>query len=137
MKTWTDKALNPTPPALKRMTRDFGSLKKGELVLIPSVRMVDDAIRTVPRGKGLSILALRQRLAKATGADVTCPVYMGYHLRTLAEATLEAKGNGVPLPKLAPVWRVLQEGAPTLRKLKPQDAAWLLAQRRREGLTPA
>jgi len=103
MQTWTDRLQNPTPPALKRMARDFGSLKQGELVLIPNVRMVDDAIRTIPRGKALSILALRQRLAKAMGADVTCPVYMGYHLRTVTEAALEAKSNGVPLRKLTPV----------------------------------
>lgn len=137
MKTWTDKLHTPASPVLKRMARDFGSLKNGELVLLPSVRMVDDAIRAIPRGKALSILALRQRLAKAVGADVTCPVYMGYHLRTVAEAALEAKANGIPMGRLTPIWRVLQEGAPTLRKLKPQDTAWLLAQRRREGLTPA
>ena len=41
------------------------------------------------------------------GAEVTCPVTIGYHLRTVAEAAHEALERGAALADITPFWRVL------------------------------
>ena len=133
-RSWTDKLNDATPYEVKRMPRDFGGLKKGELVLVPSVRIVDDFIRSIPAGERLSIAELRQALALRHGAEVTCPVYTGYHLRTVAEAACEAYRAGAKLQAITPVWRVLDARAPTVGKLSAANAAFLARRRAHEGL---
>lgn len=89
-----------TPHQVKRMPRDFGGLKKGEIVLVPSVRIVDDFIRSIPADERMSIAELRQALARRHDAETTCPVYTGYHLRTVAEAAYEAhRAAGARCPR--------------------------------------
>ena len=51
-KTWTTSWDSPIPQALKRLLRDIARMKKGDLALAPSVRIVDDFIRTIAKGKG-------------------------------------------------------------------------------------
>ena len=133
-RTWTDKLNDATPYEVKRMPRDFGGLKKGELVLVPSVRIVDDFIRSIPAGERMSVAELRQALALRHGAKVTCPVYTGYHLRTVAEAAYEAYRAGAKLQAITPVWRVLDASARTVGKLSAANAAFLAKRRANEGL---
>ena len=65
-------------------------------------------------------------LAVVHGAEVTCPVTIGYHLGTVAEAAPE---RGAEFSCIAPFWRVLNGKTPTTKKL------WFGAeQRKREGL---
>jgi len=109
-------------------------LKKGDLVLLPSARLVDDFIRAIPKGKRISLLEMRAKLAKRHKADGTCPVYLGYRLRTVAEVACEARERGVALKNITPIWRVLDEKAATLKKLSAGNADWIVSQRRREGL---
>lgn len=133
-RSWAEKLADPTPAVVKRMPRDFGGLRRGEIVLVPSVRQVDDFIRAIPAGERRSIAELRQALALKEGAEVTCPVYTGYHLRTVAEAACEAYRAGADLAAITPVWRVLDARAPTLAKLSRADAAFLARRRAAEGL---
>lgn len=137
MKTWIDKLNAPAPHALKRMPVDIAGMKKGELALVPSVRMIDAFIRKLPAGRGMSIRQMRETLARRHRADVTCPVYTGYHLRTVAEAAFEAIGNGTSIDRVTPVWRVLDETTPTWKKLPDACVALFAAERAREGLRPA
>ncbi|MER9305283.1 hypothetical protein NKJ06_29290 [Mesorhizobium sp. M0293] len=46
--------------------------------------------------------ALRTPLAIEHGAEVTCPVTIGYHLRTVAEAANEDLERGMTLSDIAP-----------------------------------
>ncbi|MBZ9747460.1 hypothetical protein LB516_19610 [Mesorhizobium sp. CO1-1-7] len=78
---------------------------------------------------------LRTALAIEHGAEVTCPVTMGYHLRTVAEAAKEDLERGMTLSDVAPFWRVLDAKTPTTRKLS-FGAEFVPAQRKREGLKP-
>lgn len=55
-------------------------------------------------------------------------------MRTVAEAAFEALERGVALTKITPIWRVLDEKAPTLKKLSAGRVALVLAQRRKEKL---
>jgi hypothetical protein len=131
---WTER-LNANPePEVRPMPQDRIGLRKGELVLLPSARLVDDFISKIPKGKTVSILELRSKLARQHKADGTCPVHLGYHLRTVAEAACEARERGMPLRDITPVWRVLDADAPTLKRLSAKNAAWIGAERAREKL---
>jgi hypothetical protein len=132
VRDWTER-LNANPePEVRPMPVARIGLKKGDLVLLPSARLVDDFIRAIPKGKAVSILELRSKLARQHKAHGTCPVHLGYHLRTVAEAACEARERGVRLNQITPVWRVLGADAPTLQKLSAQNAAWIIERRAKE-----
>ena len=134
MTDWTTK-LNANPEQeVRPMPKARIGLQKGDLCLLPSARLVDDFIRAIPKRKAVSLLDMRARLARRQKADGTCPVYLGYHLRTVAEAACEARDRGAPLRSITPVWRVLDANALTLKKLSPRNAAWINERRAQEGL---
>jgi hypothetical protein len=83
----------------------------------------------------MDVRALRTALAVEHGAQVTCPVTIGYHLRTVAEAANEDLERGMTLSDIAPFWRVLDANTPTTKKLS-FGAEFVAAQRKREGLKP-
>src|SRR5262245_39302801 len=97
---WTEELNRDPEPAVKPMPQGGTGLRNGDLVLLPSARLVDDFIRAIPKCKSVSLLDMRTKLAKRHKADGTCPVYLGYRLRTVAEAAFEALGRGVALKKI-------------------------------------
>ncbi|HJQ56683.1 MAG TPA: hypothetical protein VJ890_07245 [Vineibacter sp.] len=115
--SWTEKLQRPARHQVKPAPMDFGDMKKGEIMLVPTPQIVDAFIHTIPRGASMDVRTLRQRLARKHRAQVTCPVTMGFHIRTVAEAAYEAHSQGVALDKITPFWRVLDESTPTTRKL--------------------
>jgi len=131
---WTAKLNQDPEPVVKRMPATRAGMKKGDLILLPSARLVDDFIRAIPRGKSVSLLDLRATMARRHKADGTCPVYLGYRLRTVAEAAFEALERGAKLNQITPIWRVLDEKALTLKKLSAERATLILAQRRKERI---
>jgi hypothetical protein len=133
--SWTDKLNCPKPHVVKPAPIDIAGMKAGQIMLVPTPRMVDDFIRTIPAGQGMELKAMRSALARQFKAEVTCPIYMGFHLRTVAEAAFEAYNSGTPLGEVTPVWRVLDARSPTLKKLS-YDTAFITRQRAQEGLAP-
>src|SRR5262245_57601106 len=132
MTDWATK-LNANPePIVRPMPKARIGLHKGDLCLLPSARLVDDFIRAIPKGKTVTLLDMRAKLARRHNAAGTCPVYLGYHLRTVAEAACEAHDRGAPLRTITPVWRVLDADAPTLKKLSRANAAWINDRRAKE-----
>lgn len=132
MKTWTDK-LDRGTPVLKSTPRTVGDVVEGQSMLVPSARQVDDFIRSIPAGMDMDVRALRTALALEHGAEVSCPVYTGYHLRTVAEAAFEALERGRSIEEVTPFWRVLNEQTPTTRKLS-FGKEFVVGRRRAEGL---
>jgi hypothetical protein len=108
--------------------------KKGQVMLIPTPQLVDQFIRKIPKGKSIDVKTLRAKLAAAHDAEVTCPITMGFHVRTVAEAAYESFNEGVPIAKLTPIWRVLDADSPTTKKLS-FDSAFITEQRVIEGLS--
>jgi hypothetical protein len=129
---WTRRLDANPEPVVRPMPKDRIGLKKGDLCLLPSARLVDDFIRAIPKGKAVSLVDVRATLARRYKADGTCPVHLGYHLRTVAEAAWEVRDRGAPIRSITPVWRVLDEKALTLKKLSARNAAWILARRAAE-----
>lgn len=134
MKDWNQKLDANPQPVVRPMPKARIGLEKGDLCLLPSARLVDDFIRAIPKGKSVSLLDMRATLARRHKAAGTCPVYLGYHLRTVAEAACEARDRGAKLSQITPVWRVLDADAPTLKKLSRGNAAWINERRAKESL---
>jgi alkylated DNA nucleotide flippase Atl1 len=121
MKTWREKleAAHPArvvaiPP---RMQKQYG---KGTM-LIPKPLDVDSLIRKVPRGKVVTLTALREKLARAAGANVTCPKVAGMFVRIVAEAAAEEMRAGKS--RVAPWWRVVRDDGALFEKLPGGPAA--------------
>lgn len=132
MKSWTDR-LDQGKAVIKPTPRTMSDVIEGQLMLVPTARQVDDAIRAIPAGQSLSVRALRRVMAGNNGAEVSCPVYTGYHLRTVAEAASEAIERGMPIEDVTPFWRVLDAKTPTTGRLTI-GPGFVADQRRREGL---
>lgn len=134
-KSWSEKLACPKPHEVKPAPIDIAGMKAGQIMFVPTPRIVDAFIRTIPPGQAMDLKSLRAALANQFQAEVTCPIYMGFHLRTVAEAAFEAYNSGTPLSEVTPVWRVLDARSPTLKKLS-YDSAFIKSQREREGLAP-
>lgn len=132
MTSWTDR-LDAGAPVVKPTPRTVGDVIEGQIMLVPTARQVDDFIRSIPSGVKMDVRALRTALAIEYGAEVSCPVYTGYHLRTVAEAAGEAIERGMPIADVTPFWRVLDETTPTTKKLS-FGTDLLRSQRAKEGL---
>ena len=131
--SWVARLNDPRPHEVKRAPISIAGMRKGQVMLVPSARLVDAFVRTVKRGRSMDARQLRDALAAAHGAQVCCPITTGFHLRTVAEVVGEAIARGASIARVTPVWRVLPPGAPTLAKLT-YDPEVLLRQRRLEGL---
>ena len=133
-KSSTEKLLDRKSHEAKPAPISIAGMKKGEIMLVPSPGMIDAFIRSIPHGQSLDVVSLRKTLAEKHGAEVTCPITTGFHLRTVAEAALEARRGGAKLEEITPFWRVLDEQSPTTQKLS-SGAALIAKQRRIEGLS--
>jgi hypothetical protein len=134
-KSWTDKLDATRPHEVKPAPMDFAGMKKGEVMLIPSPRLIEAFIRAIPIGSFIDIRQLRRELARQNGAEVTCPITTGFHLRIVAEAAFEARERGAPLETITPIWRVLDEASPSSKKLC--FGLDFLRHRRREEALPS
>jgi hypothetical protein len=132
-KTWSEKLATAGEPVVKPAPMDIAGMKKGQVMLVPTARQIDAFIRTLPAGRAMDARTLRATLARQHGAEVTCPIYTGYHLRTVAEVAGAALAAGVDPAEVTPVWRVLDARAPTLSRLDCGSAG-ILARRKAEGL---
>jgi len=79
---------------------------------------VDAVIRKVPRGKLITVGAIRKKLAAEHGADVTCPLTTGIFIRIAAEAAEEARAKGAK--RITPYWRVRARQ----RRIEPKVSRW-------------
>jgi hypothetical protein len=132
-KTWTDKLNDGSRPVIKPCPIAIAGMKPGQIMLVPTPRLIDEFIRDLPIGTSLTVQDLRSRMAAAHNAEVMCPITTGFHLRTVAEAAHEAIVAGMAPHQVTPFWRVMDAGSPTLKKLS-FDPEFVFHQRRLEGL---
>ncbi|HMC29312.1 MAG TPA: hypothetical protein VKL99_00655 [Candidatus Angelobacter sp.] len=103
-----------------RMQSRFG---KGHMV-IPRPLDVDALIRRVPKGKLVTMLQLREELARCSRVNVACPLCTGMFVRIAAEAAVEERRAGKKL--VTPYWRVVSSEG----RLQPKFPGGTEAQRR-------
>lgn len=130
--SWADKLRDGKSHQVKPVPVNIAGMKKGQVMLVPSARIVDAFIRGMPRGRLLETRELRVRLARRYRAEVTCPITMGFILRIFAEAAWEARQAGAAKAAITPVWRVLEADSLTLKKLPKGAAVWFRARRAEE-----
>ncbi len=132
-KSWTEKFATSKPHQVKPVPINIAGMTKGEIMLVPSPRIVADAIARIPPGQSMDVKTLREKLARTYKAQVTCPITTGFLLRIVAEAALEARAKGAKLTEITPFWRVLDAQTPTTAKLSC-GVAGVMKLRRQEGL---
>lgn len=109
-KTWREK-LDHHHPNHGKVMRVPPSMRKtcGEgSILIPRPRDVDMIMRSVRKGQLTTVAQVRQRLAKAAGADCACPLTTGMFVRVAAEAAEEDARDG--RGRITPYWRTVKDG---------------------------
>jgi len=107
--TWREKLLDskghPTVgPVTGKMTQRWGT---GTMV-IPAPIEVDEIMRTVRKGKLITINDIRRRLATKHKADFACPITTGIFAWIAAHAADEAEQAGKK--RITPYWRTLKLG---------------------------
>jgi len=133
-KTWAMKINDPNKVhQLQRLNFDFSDMHKGDLMLIATPKIVDTYIREIPKGKSVTLVAMRRDLAFQYGADNTCPLTTGIFLRIVSEAAHEAFRKGTSLSKITPFWRVVETRSPMNKKLT-FGTLFVASQRKREHL---
>ena len=109
-KTWRDKLdqhhpnhgkIMHIPPSMRR-TCGTGT------IVIPRPRDIDTIMRSVRKGRLITVAQIRERLAKAAGVDCACPLTTGIFVRVAAEAAEEDARDG--RTRITPYWRTVKDG---------------------------
>jgi len=99
-KSWREKV-----EAIKEVRVVDDPKGRGKM-LIPRPLDVEALINKVSRGKLVTDVQIRERLAKQYSVDITCPLATGIFLRIIAEAAEEDRRSG--RRKITPYWRVVK-----------------------------
>lgn len=132
MQTWTEKLNASKNPQKKRLEKTVAGMPAGALMYISTPLEIDEYIKTIPRGQGVSIQQMRDNLAKMNKADCTCPLTTGIFLRIVAEAAFEKVNRG-DTSNLTPFWRVIDHKANLVKKLS-FDVAFIQQMRDQENI---
>ena len=77
-KTWREKLADDKDlPRVVEITANMSQRWGTGTVVIPAPREVDEIMRSVPKGKLITINQIRERLAKRHGATIGCPITTG------------------------------------------------------------
>lgn len=69
---------------------------------------VDEIMRSIPKGKLITINQIREKLAQKHGATIGCPITTGIFASIAARASEERATEGKK--DITPYWRTLKEG---------------------------
>jgi hypothetical protein len=134
-KSWTDKVNDDSKAEqVKRLDKDFADMPANSKMLIATPKIIDGYVRSIPKGKAISLHSMRKDLALEYGAEYTCPVTTGIFLRIVAEAAHEQLTAGKALKSVAPFWRVVEEKSPLNKKLS-FGPDFVIEQRKKEGIS--
>ena len=69
-KTWSEKFNSPQTHQVKPAPIDIAGMKKGEIMLIPTSKIIDAFIAKIPRGQSMDVKTMRTKLARQYKAEV-------------------------------------------------------------------
>jgi hypothetical protein len=116
-KTWREK-LNPTAePHVSVIPKPFMGKPAGSRLLIATPLLVKSYIESIPYGEIRTQAQLRDDLAHAHGADLSCPTSSGIFVRIVSEVAMEELGEGKSFDEVTPFWRVVDPDSPAAQKL--------------------
>lgn len=108
-KSWSEKlrdakSLPRVEPITDKMSKRWGS----GTVAIPSPMEVDEIMRSIPKGKLVTINEIRAAIAKNHGATIGCPMTTGIFAWVAAHAAEEQKMKSEK--SITPYWWTLKAG---------------------------
>ncbi len=108
-KSWREKLADDKDfPRVVEITGKMSTRWGAGTIVIPAPREVDEIMRSVPRGKLITINQIRARLAKRHGATIGCPITTGIFASIAARAAEEDAAEGKK--DITPYWRTLKVG---------------------------
>lgn len=108
-KSWQEKLMDDKGlPVIKKIEGKMSKRWGEGTVVIPAPREVDEIMRKVPPGKLITIMEIREILAKKHGATIGCPITTGIFAWVAANAASEVAGEGKK--DTTPYWRTLKTG---------------------------
>ncbi len=99
-----DQGLPKVEPITGKMSTRWGT----GTVVVPAPREVDELMRSVPRGRLITVNEIRILLARKHGATIGCPLTTGIFAWVAAHAAEEAAAGGKK--DITPYWRTLKSG---------------------------
>ena len=98
---------NPNLPKVVDIPPNWQKWSGPGSMLIPSPRQVEALIRAVPKGRLITVAAIRAILAAEHMAGIACPLTTGIFVRIAAEAAEEDARAGKT--RITPYWRVVKD----------------------------
>jgi hypothetical protein len=130
-KSWREKlADNKDFPKVSEVTGRMSKRWGEGTMVIPAPMEVDGLMRTVPKGRLVTINELRAALAARHKVTFACPITTGIFSWIAAHAAAEAKAEGAK--RITPYWRTLKTGG-ELNPKYPGGIPAISRQLRREG----
>jgi len=130
-KSWREKLTDDKDlPRVVEITDKMSQRWGTGTVVIPAPREVDEIMRSVPKGKLITINQIRAILAKRHSATIGCPITTGIFASIAARAAEEAAAEGGK--NITPYWRTLKVGG-QLNEKYPGGVATQAARLREEG----
>lgn len=129
--SWAERLAASTDVDIRPVPEGRRAMIPGKMMLYPSARIVNEAIRAIPVGQTVTPKELRATLAHQYGTEYTCPVTLSRMLLIVSEAANEMHAAGTPLAAVTPVWRVL-DGTGSFPKRLSFDLGAFLDQRAEE-----
>ena len=114
------------------LDKNFAGIKAGQKMLVATPQMVDEFIGKIPYGQTMSIVELRETLARSEQCDATCPVSTAIFVRIAAQAAVDDMADGQSVGEVTPFWRLLSSDEKIAKKLTI-DPHWLDHQRALEA----
>lgn len=131
-KSWADK-MNGSEPHVDLTDKAFAGIPAGTRMLISSPAEVAAWLRKhLPCGRTITVSDLRLALARARGAEASCPLTTGIFLRIAAEAAWDELEAGARLGDITPFWRAIDPKSDLARKLRC-GPDWIAHQRQMEA----
>jgi len=132
-KSWREKlADNKGLPQVQEITDKMSKRWGTGTVVIPAPKEVDEIMKTVPRGKLVTVNQIRILLAQKHGASIGCPITTGIFAWVAAHAAEEAVAEGKK--DINPYWRTLKSSG-ELNPKYPGGVESQAAHLREEGHT--
>ena len=109
-KTWYEKLHDSK--GLPKVVHLAGKYKdrwgNAQTMIVPAPVEVDEIMRSVPKGKVITINRIREKLAWKHQTDVSCPITTGIFSWISAHASVDEEKEGKK--RVTPWWRTLKQG---------------------------
>jgi hypothetical protein len=115
---------------------DFAGVPAGHTLFVATPGLLADRVLAIPAGETLEVRTLRDALARAHGADASCPVTTALFLRIVAEAAWDDLRDGTPPEQVIPFWRVIDPASPVAARLRC-GPDWIRDRRKAEAAAAA